>query len=136
MALPGTGIRVSTAIWEVTNVPDNLFFLLGLCFLLVHEMDAIRCKEWRIFPVTSRMEDEAGYLAFTALHVPLYALMLWGLSGDAHRGLIFSLDVFFIVHVILHLLYVNHPEYGFRSTFSRTLILGAGAFGALDLILI
>lgn len=117
-------------------MPDNLFFLLGLCFLLVHEMDAIRCKEWRIFPVTSRMGDEAGYLAFTALHVPLYALMLWGLSGDAHRGLIFSLDVFFIVHVILHLLYVNHPEYGFRSTFSRTLILGAGAFGALDLILV
>jgi len=39
-------------------------------------MDAIRCKEWRIFPVTSRMDDEAGYLAFTALHIPLYALLL------------------------------------------------------------
>ncbi|MGH3144645.1 MAG: DUF6713 family protein, partial [Rubrobacter sp.] len=54
---------------------NHPFFLLGFCFLLVHEMDAIRCKEWRVFPVTSRMADEAGYVAFTALHVPLYALL-------------------------------------------------------------
>ncbi len=68
---------------------DHPFFLLGFCLLLVHEMDAIRCKEWRVFPITSRMEDEAGYRVFTLLHIPLYALLLWGLSGDdgPSRGL-------------------------------------------------
>lgn len=113
------------------------FFLLGFCFLLVHEMDAIRCKEWRVFPVTSKMGDEAGYVAFTAVHVPLYALLLWGLFGGdgVNRGLIVGLDAFFIVHVILHLLFIRHPEYRFRSAFSWTLILGAGAFGTLDLLL-
>lgn len=29
---------------------ENIFFYLGLSLLTMHEMDAIRCKEWRIFP--------------------------------------------------------------------------------------
>ena len=112
-------------------------FLLGFCFLLVHEMDAIKCKEWRIFPLTSRMDDETGYSVFTLLHVPLYALLLWGLFGDTglSRALIFGLDAFFVVHVVLHLHFRDHPEYRFRSALSWLLILGAGAFGALDLML-
>ena len=35
---------------------DHLFFLLGFCFILVHEMDAIRLKEWRILPLFSRAD--------------------------------------------------------------------------------
>ncbi len=115
---------------------NHPYFLLGFCFLLTHEMDAIRCKEWKVFPVTSRMGEEAGYVAFTALHVPLYALILWGLFGGdgVNRGLLVGLDVFFVGHVVLHLLFSNRPEYRFRSAFSWTLILGAGAFGAIDLL--
>jgi hypothetical protein len=67
-------------------VLSHVFFLLGFCFLLfrfllAHEMDAIRCKEWKVFSVTSRMADEAGYLAFTSMHISLYALLLWGSSA-------------------------------------------------------
>ncbi len=114
---------------------DHLFFLLGFCFLLTHEMDAVRCKEWRIFPVTSKIGDEAGYVAFTALHIPLYAVLFWGLfGGGVNGGLIFVLDVFFIVHVLLHLIFADHPEYHFKTTFSWVLILGAGIFGVADLL--
>ena len=117
-------------------MPSHFFFLLGFCFLLAHEMDAIRCREWKIFPVLSKMGDEAGYRAFTALHVLVYALLLWGLLGDnANRSLIVGLDVFFLVHVVLHLLFYNHPENRFRSVFSYALIFGAGGFGAIDLLL-
>lgn len=116
---------------------SHFFFVLGFCFLLTHEMDAIRVREWKIFPILNRMRDEAGYLAFTALHVPLYALLFWGLVGDgANRGLIAVLDVFFIVHVLLHLVLYNHPENRFRSVFSYVLIFGAGVFGAIDLFVI
>ncbi len=65
---------------------SHFFFLLGFCFLLVHEMDAVRCREWKILPGLNRMEEEAGYLAFTALHVPLYTLLLWGLDLPRHYG--------------------------------------------------
>jgi hypothetical protein len=116
-------------------IREHLFFLLGFCFLLAHEMDAIRCKEWRIFPITSKMEDEAGYVAFTAFHIPLYAVLLWGLFGDGgvNGGLIIGLDVFFVIHVLLHVIFINHPEYHFKTVFSWTLILGVGVFGAADL---
>ena len=117
---------------------NHLFFLLGFCLLLTHEMDAIRCKEWRIFPFTSKMGEETGYLAFTALHIPLYAFLIWGLfgGGDVNRGLIVGLDVFFIVHVILHLVFINHPDNLFRSAFSWALIVGAGVFGGVDLLVV
>ncbi|HEY8597444.1 MAG TPA: DUF6713 family protein [Thermomicrobiales bacterium] len=113
----------------------GFFFLLGLAFLLTHELDAIRCKEWRIFPVTSALGDDAGYRVFTALHLPLYALLLWGLygAGDANLALIVALDLFFIVHLGLHLLLRNLPRNEFGSPFSKVLFWGAGLCGALDL---
>ena len=118
------------------SMSDHLLFVLGFCFLLGHEMDAIRVKEWKIFPIFNGMKDESGYVAFTALHVPLYALLLVGLVGDGvSQGLIVGLDIFFIVHVVLHLVFYNHPENRFRSLFSYVLIFGAGVFGALDLLL-
>ena len=114
---------------------DHLFFLLGFCFLLAHEMDAVRLKEWRILPVLSGMDEELGYRAFVLLHVPLYTLLLWGIlgGGDAGSVLIAVLDVFF-VHLALHVVLRNLPENRFGSVFSWVLILGTGAFGVLDLM--
>jgi len=118
-------------------VTDHLFFLIGFAFLLTHEMDAIRCREWRIFPILGAMGEEAGYVAFTALHVPLYALLFWGLTGadGPNRGLIFALNIFFVVHLILHIALRNHPENRFGSPLSWALFAGAGVCGAIDLLL-
>lgn len=38
-------------------------------------MDAIRCKEWRMFPVTSKMGEEAGYLAFTIVGTDMFGAL-------------------------------------------------------------
>lgn len=114
----------------------DLLFFLGLSLLLTHEMDAIRRREWRIFPLTARLGDRAGYLVFTAAHVPLYVLLLWALGpADAavRSGTILALDLFCIVHVGLHIAFRKHPAYEFRGPFSWGLIAGAGLFGALDL---
>ena len=112
------------------------FFALGFALLLVHEMDAVRLGEWKIFPWLSGMGEEAGYRAFTALHVPLYVLLLFGLLGGdgVGRALIVGLDAFFVVHVVLHWVYRNQPENRFGSAFSWVLILGAGACGTADLL--
>lgn len=112
------------------------FFLLGFCFLLAHELDAVRAEEWRILPVLSRMGDEAGYHAFTVLHIPLYALLLWGLfgGGTTNRGLIIALDTFFVIHLLLHLLLRDLPGNRFGSRFSKVLFWGAGLCGTIDLL--
>jgi len=58
-----------------------------------------------------------------------------GIFGDdgGSRALIFGLDAFLVLHVVLHRALRNHAENRFRSAFSWCLILGAGACGAADL---
>jgi hypothetical protein len=113
---------------------EHLFFYLGLSLLLTHEMDAIRCKEWLMFPATSFLKDETGFVVFMLLHIPLYTLLLWGLSG-ANAGLIRGWDIFFIVHVGLHILFLKHPENRFTTRLSWFIIVGAGVCGALDVFI-
>lgn len=110
------------------------FFFLGLTLILIHEMDAIRCKEWRIFPLLDRLDDKRGFLVFTWAHVPLYLLLFWGLFGaeGLNRGVMRGLDIFFIVHTGLHVLFLRHPRNEFKSFTSWAFILGAGIAGLID----
>ena len=114
------------------------FFLVGFSFLLAHEMDAVRLKEWRLLPILSGLGDDAGYRAFTSLHIPLYALLLWGLFGGGmvQYGLVVALDAFFVVHLALHVLLRDRPDNQFSSPFSWGLFVGAGLCGAIDLLLL
>jgi hypothetical protein len=113
------------------------FFIIGLGFILAHEMDAVKQKEWTIFPGLSALNDRLGYYVFTAIHVPLYFLLFYGLLHHGlqpiNTGLIKSLDIFFIIHVVLHILYLKHRNNLFRSAFSWSLIAGAGVCGLIDL---
>ena len=47
------------------------FQLLGLAFILLHEMDAIKCKEWRIFPGLSMLNNQLGFIVFVFIYIPL-----------------------------------------------------------------
>lgn len=114
---------------------EHFFFFVGLAFILTHEMDAIRAREWAIFPGLSRLEDKTGFIVFMLLHVPLYVLLLVNVVSTAglNSAVIHGLDVFFIVHVFLHILYLKHPKNEFKSALSWVLIVGAGLGGLLDL---
>lgn len=118
---------------------QHVFFVVGLSLILTHEMDAIRLQEWKMFVVLSAMTDATAYVVFTALHIPLYILLFWGLfapgSTSVESSLVGGLNVFFVVHTILHLLFLKHPANQFRSAFSWTLIAGAGVAGMLDLLI-
>jgi hypothetical protein len=115
---------------------DPIFFYLGLTFILIHEMDAIRCKEWRIFPGLSLLNDIWGYRIFLLAHIPLFLLLFIGLSGQGSLdGLMNGLDIFFIAHVGLHILFLAHKRNEFKDWISWTIILGAGFFGLMDLII-
>ncbi len=47
------------------------FFYLAATFMLLHEMDAVRCREWRIFPGLSLLGEETGFRVFMLAHLPL-----------------------------------------------------------------
>jgi hypothetical protein len=115
---------------------DNALFLIGFTFLLIHEMDAIRCKEWRIFPGLSLLSDKTGQLVFVIAHIPLLIIVWFQLTYNTENvAFIKWLDFFMIVHIALHLIFVKHKYNHFKDWISWTLILGAGLFGFADLLI-
>jgi hypothetical protein len=98
----------------------------------MHEMDAIRCREWRIFPLTFFLEEKVGHIVFVLAHIPLYVFLLQGLMGKQQAQFIIGLDYFCMIHLFLHILYLKYPKNEFKDWISWTIIAGAGLFGALD----
>ncbi len=109
------------------------FQLLGLVFILMHEMDAMRCKEWRIFPGTSFLNDTFGFIVFTFLHIPLFYWVLTEYQMN-NEGFRIGFNYFLIIHFMLHLLFLFHKKNEFKDWISWTIIAGAGLFGLLDLL--
>jgi hypothetical protein len=114
---------------------DHIFFFFAFGFLLTHELDAIRCKEWLMFPLTAWLDDERGYVAFMVLHIPLFVWIGWSLATmPFHQGFVRSWDVFCIVHLGLHIVFLKHPENRFTTPLSWSIILGAAVCGCMDLV--
>lgn len=111
-------------------------FYIGLALILMHEMDAIRCHEWRIFPGLSSLNDRLGYAIFTWAHLILYTLLFIFLVDPNYQDrIIFGMSIFFNVHLILHLLFLMHPKNEFKDLHSWLFIAGAAFFGALQLVI-
>ena len=112
----------------------GFFLQMGTAFLLIHEMDAIRCKEWRIFPGLSRLDDDTGFKVFMFMHAPLYWLVLqvFVRSGSGPVSSLI-LAVFLVLHLVLHLLFLKHPKNEFKDWASWATITLAALPGALYL---
>ncbi len=109
------------------------FHLLGLVFILMHEMDAIRCKEWRIFPGLSFLNDKFGLIVFVFLHIPLFYWVLYEFQSNG-EGFRIGFNYFLIIHLVLHLLFLMHKKNEFKDWISWIIISGAAFFGLLDLL--
>lgn len=99
-------------------------------------MDAVRCREWRIFPGLSRLSDKTGLIVFLFAHIPLFYGVLWILThSDDIEGFIYGFNIFMVVHLILHILFLKHKENEFKDWISWSILIGAGLCGLLDLLL-
>lgn len=112
----------------------DFFFFVGLALISMHEMDAIRCREWRIFPGLSLLDDRTGFLVFMIAHVPLFSAVFWfTVHGTAQRSFSVGFDIFLLVHLVAHLLFLKHKRNEFRDWLSWSIIIGAGICGFVDL---
>ncbi len=112
-----------------------MFFYVGLSLLIIHEMDAIRCKEWRLFPGLSLLNDKLGFMVFTIAHIPLFVWLLHGLSKAGNDAFITGLNYFFVIHFGLHLLFLMHKKNEFKDWFSWIFISGAAACGLVNIFI-
>lgn len=118
---------------------ENLIFSVGLSLLIIHEMDAIRRREWRMFFGLSKFDDEPAYNIFSLLHIPLLVGILWGLFAAAETVryyVIWGLDLFFMIHFLLHLLFLKHKSNEFKSIFSWLVIVGLFITGLIHFLII
>lgn len=114
-------------------------FALMVSLLFVHEMDAVRTKEWKMLILLKDMSYEKAYRIFTALHVPLYfvvaAVMI---ANDVSTGNVFTyaLGCFLIAHAAIRFLFRRKADNGFTSLFSKAIIYSLGTLAAIYLCLV
>lgn len=111
-----------------------ILFVINLSLLFVHEMDASHNAEWRMFPFLKRMPDSAAGRLFTALHIPLYALVLYLLTGGYPIAAYYIVDLFLLLHTALHVLFAGHRQNHLTSPFSLAIIYSMGILSALHLV--
>jgi len=109
-------------------------FVIGLSLLLVHEMDAIRSKEWKMFIGLRSIEERVAYRLFALFHIPLYCAALLLLLSEHYDVGWIIVDVFLIAHALVHVVFRKHKENQFDA-FSYSIIYAAGACGLLHLVL-
>ena len=81
----------------------KVVFVINIVLLILHEMDAIFWKEWRILLRTN--DDHKGRNVFLLAHMPLLMILLFALIYlDTTFGKVVSLitGLFLIVHYFLH----------------------------------
>ncbi|WP_342532488.1 DUF6713 family protein [Lysinibacillus sp. FSL K6-0057] len=117
-------------------MPDLLLilFLLNFSLFLLHEMDAIRHSEWRLFIILKDMEDSKAYKVFTFIHLFLYVVILSLLFSQYQTIIFWVLDLFFIIHAILHFIFERHPRNEFKNRFSRAIIYPIGFLAVIHLV--
>jgi len=115
-----------------------VLFALNFSLLLLHEMDAIRAEEWKMFIFLKDMKEQTGYIVFSLIHLPLYFWVIFTISQIWSGGyvLIYLLtDIFLIAHAIIHFFFRKHSANGFRSIYSNVLIYCMAVLGMIHLLL-
>lgn len=110
-----------------------LYFSNLGCLLMGHELDAIYQQEWRFFFAKTTINEQTAYRLFTALHIPLFVLILWNLSSSRFQ---IGVDLFAMIHAAVHWGLRHHPLIHFNNWFSRFWIFGSALLGATHLVLL
>lgn len=110
-----------------------ILFIVNFTLLLIHEMDAVKNREWRMFIILKSMPEEKACRVFTIAHIPLYAAALLLLISPSQQILFYVLDVFLIGHAVIHFCFRHHENNAFTSVFSKTIIYLMGGFAAVHL---
>ena len=113
--------------------------LTGVIFLLMHEFDAFRKREWRMFGLMGRLTDEMQSVIFLSAHIPLLLFIFYYLfTVMFFRSIAIWIVVnsFLILHFAIHLIATGWKSNVFNSIYSFFFIGGGALAGLVNLCLV
>lgn len=99
----------------------KILFWINISLFILHEMDAVKTREWKMMIFMNRLSDDSGHIVFTILHFPLFIIIFF-LMKYYFEYLVPAVAVLFIIHQILHILFKKHTENRMNNKFSRVII--------------
>jgi hypothetical protein len=99
----------------------TILFWINLSLFILHEMDAVKTREWKMMIFMNRLSDAQGHIIFTALHFPLFMIIFY-LMKYYFEYLVPVVAVLFIIHQMLHILFRKHTGNRMNNMFSRIII--------------
>lgn len=116
---------------------SDLLFFGAISMLLLHEMDAVDKREWRMLFVLRRLPNEGAMRWFIVLHLPIFiALLALVAAGPstAVRWIQGAVDSFLVIHAGLHERLIRRGDAAFANPFSRWLVWGAATLGTIHAV--
>ncbi len=113
---------------------ENILIFTNLSLLILHEMDAINCKEWKMFLFLNKLPEQKARTIFSILHLPLLVIILFLLEYH-FETFFWILSIFSIFHLLLHKLFSKNKFNEFKSTYSSVLITSMGLLGVISILL-
>ncbi|MBI9047492.1 MAG: hypothetical protein JEZ06_23615 [Anaerolineaceae bacterium] len=110
---------------------------LNIVFLILHEMDAVRHGEWKMFKLNKKIPEEIQYQLFLWLHFPLLLLIIfYAYSVFSFEYLVIWLimNIFSVIHLILHIIFFKSRKNVFKNKSSFVLIVGIALTGLINLM--
>ena len=114
-------------------------FYFGLALFSGHELDAVARGEWRMLPILSKLQDDAGQMWFILFHVPLFALIYWLCTHHSKSIRVRSqltVDGFLIFHGIIHFLLSGDPSYAFTPPVETITVFGGALVGLTHAVIV
>ena len=112
---------------------------ITVLFFFMHEFDAIRTEEWKMFKFLKPLKERTQYLVFLYIHIPLTGLFffyLYTLYNASNLILFIIVNSLSIFHAIIHFIALRWNSNVFKN-FESFLFIGiTGLSGLLNLILI
>jgi hypothetical protein len=113
---------------------EEILLFTNLSLLILHEMDAIHCKEWKLFGFLSKLPDSTGRIIFSILHLPLFIIIFF-LIEYQFEIFFWILNIFLVFHLLIHWIFNKHKFNNFKSRYSSLLIISMGLIGVISILL-
>jgi len=113
---------------------EKILLFTNLSLFILHEMDAIHCKEWKMFVFLNKLPNSKGRFIFLILHLPLFIVFFF-LMEFQFETFFWIINIFFVIHLLMHNILRKHEFNYFKSKYSILLITSMGLIGLISILL-